>query len=81
MDWQDIVLTIGSALFSVALLPSVFGKNKPAWSSSLLTGSVLGVFAVVYATLGLWFSFGSTLVTASLWFVLLAQAIQEAPHA
>lgn len=73
MHWQDIVLSVGQYIFVIALLPSVFGKDKPALSSSLLTGTVLGVFTAVYATLGLWSStIASTLVTAT-WFLLAWQ--------
>ena len=77
MHWQDIVLSVGQYIFVIALLPSVFGKDKPALSSSLLTGTVLGVFTVVYATLGLWSStIASTLVTAT-WFLLAWQQYRK----
>ena len=77
MHWQDIVLSIGQYIFVIALLPSVFGKDKPALSSSLLTGTVLGVFSVVYATLGLWSStIASVLVTAT-WFLLAWQQYRK----
>ena len=77
MHWQDIVLSVGQYIFVIALLPSVFGKDKPALSSSLLTGTVLGVFTVVYATLGLWNStIASTLVTAT-WFLLAWQQYRK----
>ena len=77
MHWQDIVLSVGQYIFVIALLPSVLGKDKPALSSSLLTGTVLGVFTVVYATLGLWSStIASTLVTAT-WFLLAWQQYRK----
>jgi hypothetical protein len=76
MMWQDFVLAAGSILFSVALIPSIASQNKPAWQSSLLTGTILAIFAIVYTTLHLWFSFASTLVTAGLWYVLLYQALK-----
>ena len=63
MIWQDIVLMIGGFGFSLALIPAVRSKDKPPRSSCLMTGSILGIFAITYATLGLWLAFLSTMVT------------------
>lgn len=70
----DFIFTAGSLVFIAALLPSVFGPNKPALASSLLTGTVLLVFAVTYLTISLPFSAATTAITSSLWFVLAIQA-------
>ena len=73
MAWQDIVLSVGQWVFIIALLPSVFGKDKPAFSSSVITGGVLGVFALTFATLSLWVSAFSTTLVSITWFVLAVQ--------
>lgn len=73
MVWQDIILTGGTAIFAAALVPSVVGKNKPAFSTSLMTGLVLAVFVIVYLSLALWFSALMTTVTATLWLTLATQ--------
>lgn len=73
MIWQDIVLMVGGLGFSIALIPTVRGKAKPAKSTCLATGSILAAFAVVYSTLGLWLAFGGTAATTTIWFVLLVQ--------
>jgi heme O synthase-like polyprenyltransferase len=73
MIWQDIVLSIGQWIFVIALLPSVFGNDKPALSSSVLTGAVLAVFAFVYATLGLWSSVAAGSAISITWFILAWQ--------
>lgn len=73
MIWQDAVLSAGSFVFVVALVPSVISKDKPAFSTSILTGGVLLVFAGVYASLGLWLSMVVTTFTAGLWLVLAGQ--------
>lgn len=73
MLWQDWVLSGGSLFFTVALMPSVLSQNKPALATSLLTGTILAIFAMVYATLSLWFAAGTTMITSSLWFVLAVQ--------
>ena len=73
--WQDIVLGVGALVLSAALVPSIRGKDKPHVSTSLLTASVLFVFAVVYATLSLWYTMASTALNGLFWLIL---AIQKA---
>ena len=73
MAWQDIILSVGSWIFAVALIPSVVSKDKPALSSSLMTGSVLGVYAVTYVSLSLWVAAASTVLVAGMWFTLAVQ--------
>lgn len=77
MHWQDIVLTGGTIVFIIALLPSVLSKDKPAVSTSIMTGTVLIVFAYVYFTLSLWFSTLTTALTAALWFTLAVQKLRK----
>jgi hypothetical protein len=76
MIWQDWVMMVGSFIFALALIPSVRGKDKPAVSSSIITGTVLLVFTLCYATLGLWLSFGSTFLTVIMWYVLAIQKLR-----
>ena len=55
---------IGSLLLAVALIPSLRSEDKPALTTSLLTASCLAVFAVVYASLELWYSTTTTSLTS-----------------
>ena len=73
MQWQDIVLSIGQYIFALALLPSIFGNDKPALLTCLLTGAILGTFGIVYATLGLWSSVISAVVLTFAWIILAYQ--------
>ncbi|MBU6431112.1 MAG: hypothetical protein KGJ58_02055 [Patescibacteria group bacterium] len=73
MSWQDILLSIGQFVFAVALLPSVFGKDKPALSTSLTTGIVLMIFAFTYSTLKLWSGAAFAALVGAMWFVLVIQ--------
>lgn len=73
MSWQDFILAAGAWIFAIALLPSVFGKDKPAFSSSLITGSVLAVYIVAYISLSLWVAAVSVSITTALWFILAIQ--------
>jgi len=55
--WQDYVIAAGSIIFVLALLPQLiecYHGGKINVISATLTASVLGVFCVVYASLGLW---------------------------
>ena len=73
MQWQDIAISVAQWVAIVAMLPSVFSKDKPALSSSLLTvGSVI-VFFVSYLTLGLFVSALSAAVLLVTWLVLAYQ--------
>ena len=76
MIWQDIVLAIGGFGFVIALIPSIRTSNKPDWKSSLMTGSILLIFTICYATLGLWLAFCSTLLVSACWFLLLYQVLK-----
>ncbi len=73
MQWQDIVLTTGQFVFSIALLPTVLGKDKPAFSTSLINGAVLMIFALTFATLSLWLTVIPTIIIGILWLVLAYQ--------
>jgi hypothetical protein len=75
--WQDIVLAIGSLIFALALLPSVFSQHKPALWTSGLTGVVLVIFAVTYASLTLWYATVTTSLAAILWLVLAVQKMLQ----
>jgi hypothetical protein len=77
MAWQDIIITIGTFIFAIALIPTLKSADKPPVSTSLTTGLTLIVFAVTFSTLGLWFSFVMNLVTGSLWLTLALQKAKE----
>lgn len=67
MTWPDAIFSVGSLVFIAGLPPTLLGKSRPPRSTSIATGSTLLVFAGSYATLGLWWSFASTLVLSVLW--------------
>ena len=75
--WQDLVLTTGSLVFLVALLPTVLGPSKPAPLTSLLTGGVLLIFAFTYATLDLSFATITTTATGLIWLFIFWQSLRS----
>lgn len=77
MEWQDTVLAIGSAIFALALLPTVFSAAKPALATSLSTGSVLAVFTFTYTTLDLHYAAVTTGITSALWLIIFGQTLLQ----
>jgi hypothetical protein len=73
MVWQDILIAVGGFGFSIALLPSVLGKAKPAKPTCLVTGAILASYVPALVTLGLWLSAGATLISTTMWFILFFQ--------
>ncbi len=71
--WQDLVLTIGLIAFDIALLASVFGKQKPSFATSGLTTVFLVPQLIVYISLNLWISFSLSLLNTLLWLTLAIQ--------
>lgn len=71
--WQDYVLTAGSVVFIVALLPAVFSDAKPPKTTSLMTAAVLYVFALTDVSLHLYLTAAITFLTAATWTILAAQ--------
>lgn len=77
MLWQDYILTIGSVVFSVALVPAVMAKEKPPLSTSVPTFFFLYLFSFVYTTLSLWLSAMTAGITATLWLILAIQRYRQ----
>lgn len=76
MIWQDVVFAVGSIIFSLALIPSIKSRDKPALKTSVTTGVVLTIFGVTYITLGLAFAAATTFVSSGLWLTLAVQRWQ-----
>ena len=75
--WQDYVITVGNLIFIVSLVPSVVGKNKPAFLTSMLSGLTLTVFVFTFITLKLWFSAAAMGGSAILWYILAFQVLKS----
>lgn len=73
MIWQDIVLTICQTIFIFALLPSIFSKDKPSFSTSAINAVVLVVLGSVNITLKLYGFAISVFILAIAWGILAVQ--------
>ena len=76
MKWQDWVFTIGNMALALALIPTVFGPDKPAMLTSGMTSMILILFAFAFGTLGFRKSCIACATSASLWLILLIQAVR-----
>ena len=72
-SWQDIVLSLSLVAFKVALIPSIIGKHKPRITTSVLTSLFLIPEVIVFASLGLWYSFIMASINSVLWGILAVQ--------
>lgn len=79
MKWQDAVLSVVGFLFSIVLIPTLRGKDKPALSSALLTAFLLMWVSLSYATLHLWLGFTSTVLNCIVWATLAVQRLRTQP--
>ena len=73
----DQIFSIGSLIFTLSLIPSVWSEHKPSFWTSFLTGSVLALFGVTYLAMYLYWSAGVTFITSALWYTLAIQKYHE----
>ena len=73
MKWLDIVIAICQLAFLPSVLPTIFGKDKPAISTSIMNAVIVAIITTTMATLHLWFSVITGTLTALIWVVLAIQ--------
>jgi len=77
MQWQDWVFTSGQLIFVFALIPTIRGRDKPALSTSLITGLIIITFSYTQLTLKLYFSSITGMMAATAWLTLAFQKYQQ----
>lgn len=66
--WQDYVLAGGSAVFTVALLPSLFNRRtEMPRVTSIMTSSILATFAAVHVNMGMPLVASMNVAGATVW--------------
>lgn len=75
--WQDTVIALCQLAFLPSMLPTLFGKDKPAFSTSVMNAMIVTIIAVTMGTLNLWFSVATGSAIALVWIIL---AIQKRPR-
>ena len=73
MNWQDLVFFIGQIVMGVSMIPSLVTQHKPHIKTSILSGSILAVYSIVFYTLDLPKSTIGCAFVACLWFILAVQ--------
>ena len=77
MHWQQSVLALGQVVFIVALLPSVFSKDKPEIWTSIITGTVALSIAITYVTMHLQVAAVSAFFNFVFWSILAMQKFRQ----
>lgn len=75
MIWQDWIFMLGNFIFSGSLIPSVLSEMKPHPMTCALTGGVLILYAIAFATMKRWIPAVATLLTVAMWLILLVQGL------
>jgi hypothetical protein len=66
----ELVLTSGSAVFGLALVPALIRREGPPRSTSVTTGLGLLAYAAAYVALGLPFAAASSGLLGAEWLIL-----------
>jgi hypothetical protein len=74
---QDWILLVCYIIFTLALLPSVFGKDKPDLKTSGPTALVVLTFAITLCTLELYKAAAINFFTAACWIILFVQVWKQ----
>lgn len=76
--WQDVVLFVGGFVLAAGIVPAIRKPEKPPVATTLTLVVMLAIFAVVFATLGLWLSAVGVAAQGVLWAVVLVQTVRGA---
>ena len=77
MIWQDILITAGTFVLSVAMIPTLRGSQKPPIASSIPTALVLASFSIAFVTMGLTASCIGAAIQSIVWSTLFIQRIKQ----
>ncbi|OGG80471.1 hypothetical protein A3A39_04200 [Candidatus Kaiserbacteria bacterium RIFCSPLOWO2_01_FULL_54_13] len=72
--WQDWLVGTVQWVFTIALLFTILDKTKkPPLSTAILTSIGIGIVAITFATLDLWWSFVSAAIMSFEWAIIAIQ--------
>ncbi len=75
---QDAVFTIGTVVFTIALLPTLRDRQKPPLATSIPITLTLVAFASSFLSLGLWFTAVATAIECGCWGAIAVQRYRQA---
>lgn len=76
---HDAIFLLGNVVFLAALLPALSRRQAPPFVTCALTGTVVWIFALNFATIGLWASAAGNAAVAFCWTLLALQWLIPAP--
>jgi uncharacterized membrane protein len=74
--WQDTVIAVCQLTFVPSMLPTLFGPDKPAATTSALNAVIVSIIVVTQATLGLWLSVTTGTLIVATWSTLAIQKLR-----
>ena len=77
MTWQDWVFSVGGLFVLVGLVPTIRGEQKPALATSLLTTTLVAIFAATMASMSLWLSALTNALISAVWGILAVQRYRQ----
>lgn len=75
--WQDYVFFVVQLTLALALLPSIYSKEKPHFKTSILMAICLFIITVTNLTLNLWLGAAGTFANVVMWMILAFQKLQK----
>jgi len=80
MNWQDIVITIGNLVFTIALIPQVYSGFKEKigpikYQASVPTFIFLYIFVFTFYSLHLYLSAIVSIFSGTMWLLLFIQRL------
>lgn len=73
MQWEEYLVSFGTLVLVLGLVPTVFGRHKPALSTSLVTFAVLSSFVVAFFSLHLYLAAALNTLNALVWGIIALQ--------
>ena len=74
---QDAVFTIGTVIFTIALVPTLRDPQKPPLGTSIPITLTLTAFALSFLSLGLWFTAVATAIECACWGAVAFQRYRQ----
>ena len=75
--WQDIVFSLGSIVFGIALIPAIVEKQYPPISTCIMTSIMIIMYSLADITLDLWFSAIAGIISATIWIMMGIKQIKK----
>ena len=76
IEWKQLLREVDNVK-ALALLPSIYSKEKPHFKTSILMAICLFIITVTNLTLNLWLGAAGTFANVVMWMILAFQKLQK----